>query len=59
MTDENLQDLVNLVKGLSTYKIKLNELSAKLYTVLCSNIDKFSIKQLEILLWSAAREEDL
>lgn len=59
-TDENLQDIVNLVKGLSTYRIKLKELSALLYGCLCSNIEKFSIKQLEILLWSVSRmpEED-
>lgn len=54
-TDTNIQDIVNLVKGLSTYRIKEKELNHLIYNTLIKHIDNFSIKQLEILLWSESR----
>ena len=55
-TDENMQNIVNLVKGLSLYQIKNEELNQVLYKFMYDNMDKFSIKQLEILLWSFSRK---
>ena len=43
-TDENLQNVVNLIKGLSLYKIKNAELDALLFNTITKNIDSFSIR---------------
>ena len=51
-----MQNIVNLVKGLSLYQIKNEELNQILYKFMFDNVDNFSIKQLEILLWSFSRK---
>ena len=44
-----------LIKGLNLYQIKNDELNALLFKTIDQNIEKFSVKQLEILLWSLSR----
>lgn len=53
-TEENVNDIVNLIKGLSLYHIKNEELNQLLYHTIASH--DFSIKQMEILLWSVSRK---
>lgn len=53
---ENLNDFTNLVKGLSLYQIKNEELNLLLFKTISDKIDEFGIKQLEILLWSLSRK---
>jgi hypothetical protein len=52
--EENVNDIVNLIKGLSLYHIKNQELNLLLFRTISQN--DFSIKQLEILLWSLSRK---
>jgi len=54
-TEENLQNIVYLIKGLNLYQIKNEELNALLFQTIDRNIENFSVRQLEILLWSLSR----
>lgn len=54
--EENLMNIVNLIKGLSLYTIKEEELNKLLFKFIADHVEDFSIKQLEILLWSISRK---
>ena len=55
-TNENQQDVVDLIKGLSLYRVQLEELNHLLYGFINTNLERFSIKQLEVILWSLSRK---
>ena len=42
--DQNINEIVNLVKGLSLYQIKNEELSQQIFRSIFENIDNFSVK---------------
>ena len=44
------------MKGLSLHKIHNEELNVLLFNTIGRNIDNFSIRQLELLLWSVSRK---
>jgi len=43
-TSENLNEVVNLIKGLSQYRIQNSELNKILYGTVYQNIDNFSVR---------------
>jgi len=49
-------DIVNLIKGLSLYTIKVPEFNQLVFKFVEDHIEEFSIKQLELLLWSFSRK---
>lgn len=55
-TDENLNDIINLIKGLSLYQVKNEELNKQLFKTVSDNLQSLSVRQLEILLWSLSRK---
>lgn len=46
---------MELIKSLSLYRIKDQALEELVMKCIIDNIDEFSVKQLEILMWSMAR----
>jgi hypothetical protein len=52
---ENLQIYNDLMKGLSTYKVKTHELEEKLYQTLHLYKEDFTLKQYETLIWALSR----
>ena len=52
---ENLQLITDLMKGLSTYKIKNMDLEQKLFQTLHLHKEEFTLKQLETLVWALSR----
>jgi hypothetical protein len=54
-SEENLMNVVNMIKGMSLYTIKSPELEDLLFKFVADNLGVFSIKQLESLLWSFSR----
>jgi hypothetical protein len=55
--DQNVNEIVSLIKGLSLYQIKNEELNQLIFRSIFNNIENFSVKQLEILLWSFSRKQ--
>ena len=55
-TDENVNNIINLIKGLSLYKIQNEDLNQLLFKTISENMDSMSIRQLEMLLWSFSRK---
>jgi hypothetical protein len=55
--DQNINEIVSLIKGLSLYQIKNEELNHLIFRSIYNNIENFSVKQLEILLWSFSRKQ--
>lgn len=55
-TDQNLMTVVNLLKGMSLYHIKVPELEDKLLECIGTNLEDFTTNQLELVLWSLSRK---
>ena len=55
-TDENVNNIINLIKGLSLYKIQNEDLNQLLFKTISENMELMSIRQLEMLLWSFSRK---
>lgn len=52
---DNLQIIADLVKGISLYKVKNPELDLMIYKTIALNLNEFTVKQLESLIWSMSR----
>ena len=49
-------DVVNLIKSLSLYTIKDPELQYLLFGFIDKHLDNFSLKMLEVIIWSLSRK---
>ena len=54
--DENISSVVNLLKGLSSYKFKSQEFEQLLAKFLLERADQMSVRQIETVMWSLSRE---
>ncbi|CDW77722.1 UNKNOWN [Stylonychia lemnae] len=52
---DNLQIVSDLIKGISLYKIKNPDLENLIYKTVAININEFTLKQLETLIWAFSR----